>query len=692
MTRTTAVILFLFVFLSALFAEGKIKVACVGNSVTFGTGIGNSAETYPAQLQAMLGESYEVRNFGHAGATLLKNGHNPYWQLPEFEAAKAFAPDIVIIHLGLNDTDPKNWPRYRDSFISDYTDLIAAFKTANPKADVKICRMTPIFTAHARFKSSTRDWFWQIQQAIETAAQHNRAPLIDLHAPLHRRPDLFPDALHPTAEGAKIIAQTVFAHITGNYGALRLAPVFANGMVLQRNKPIRFWGAANSGSRIQITFNKQSRSTTAADNGKWEAEFPPMPADNSPRTLVIESGNQKIELSHILIGDVWLCSGQSNMEFTLRESATAAEDISAADFPEIRFFNMRTIAQTNNVEWNQETLQQINQLQFFAMPQNWERCSPASASNFSAIAYHFGRAIHQETHIPIGLILNAVGGSPTESWISRKTLEYHPRLVDMFQNWAKNDYIHPWCRERAEKNTRLADNPSQRHPYHPSYLYEAGMAELAEFGIAGVIWYQGESNAHNVELHEITFPTLVKSWREAWHDDFPFYFVQLSGMAVGRETWGHFRDSQRRILSAIPRTGMAVSLDWGDSADVHPRHKKPIGERLARLALADVYNREIVKNGPLYKSVIFSENKAIIAFSDAKELKTSDGAEIKSLEIAGPDRIFHPAQAVINGNTLQVWSSQVSQPKYVRYGWKSFTDANLVNEENLPASTFSSEF
>src|SRR5690554_7434517 len=202
-----------------------IKIACVGNSVTYGMGIENPEERYPAQLQVMLGDEYEVGNFGHSGATLLKNGYRPYWNLPEFKDALDFEADIVIIHLGLNDTDPRAWPKYRDEFIRDYTNLIDTFKSVNPDAEVKICRLTPIFSGHPRFTSSTREWYWQVQEAIEVVAEINEVELLDLHTQLHRRPDLFPDNLHPTGDGAKIIAETVFGAITGNYGGLKLAPI-----------------------------------------------------------------------------------------------------------------------------------------------------------------------------------------------------------------------------------------------------------------------------------------------------------------------------------------------------------------------------------------------------------------------------------------------------------------------------------
>lgn len=683
-------ILFIFFFLSIQAGE-KIKVACVGNSVTYGAGIENIEGRYPSQLQTLLGDNYDVQNFGHSGVTLLKKGHRPYWKTPEFEKAKSFQPDIVIIHLGLNDTDPRNWPKYRDEFSRDYISLIDTFKSANPNAKVLICKMTPIFPAHPRFKSSTHDWFWQIQQEIENIAKVANVQLIDLHSPLHNRPDLFPDALHPTQEGASIIANAVYNAVTGDYGGLQLAPVFTDNMVIQQLKPIRFFGTANANTEIKITFNGLTRKTTTANNGKWMVEFPPQKASYKKYIATVENEQTSIWLKNILVGEVWICSGQSNMAFELKDATTAQSDLSDAANPYLRFFDMKEIAATNSVAWNDSILNDINKLNYYK-PAHWTQSDSISTRSFSAVGYYFGKMLQQKLNVPVGLIHNAIGGSPTEAWIDRKTMEKDPLLVNFFSDWNKSDFIDGWVRERGSLNIKNVANPLQQHPYKPSYLFESGMKPFVNFPIAGAIWYQGESNANNVELHEKLFPKMVNSWREAWGKSFPFYYVQLSSMEVGRETWGHFRDSQRRLRSVIPNSGMAVSSDVGNRTDVHPRDKKPVGERLARWALADTYNFNIVKSGPLFKNVIFAKGKAIVTFTDAKGLKTLDGKAVKSIEMAGNDKIFYPATARILGNQLEITSSKVSNPAYVRYGWQSYSEGNLVNDEGLPASTFSSEF
>lgn len=689
MKRLLTPILFLSLLIFSTLAAEPIKVACVGNSVTYGAGIAErETMSYPAQLQRLLGEDYQVENFGHSGATLLKKAHNPYWKLKEFEEAVAFNPDIVIIHLGLNDTDPRNWPRYRDDFNADYKNLIDTFKTKG--AEVWICRLTPIFHPHSRFKSGTRDWFWQIQKEIERVAETNNVGLIDLHTPLYSRPDLLPDALHPNAEGATILANTVFTAISKEYAGLHIAPIFSDNMVLQRNKPIVFWGKATPYKEVTIGFNKTAKSTTVLSDGSWQVIFPSMSA-GGPHSITFDDGITAKTISNILIGEVWLCSGQSNMAFQLNQSHNADEAIDNADNNQIRLFDMKEIAATNNVEWDETTLEQINQLHYYK-PTSWMESTKEGAANFSAVGYYFGAMLHEKLGVPIGLINNAIGGSPTEAWIDRHTLEHNPILVNMLYNWSNNDFIDSWVRGRAALNTKQAHNPLQRHPYHPAYLFESAIVPITQLNIAGVIWYQGESNAINVELHEVLLPVLVESWREAWGNQFPFYYAQLSSMKNGRETWGHFRDSQRRLLNTIPQSGMAVTSDIGAENDVHPTQKRQVGERLARWALADSYNQDIVKSGPLFDSIQIDAYKITVTFLHAKSLHTSDGKEIKEVEIAGKDKIFKPAKVIIKNNSLQVWNNEVSQPHFIRYGWNSFSEGNLVNEELLPASTFSNEF
>ena len=559
--------------------DDTIRVACIGNSVTFGYGIADhETNSYPAQLQQMLGSKFDARNFGHSGATLLTKGHNPYVRTSEYNNALDFKPHAVVIHLGLNDTDPRNWPNYRDDFIKDYTDLINNFLSSDvhPKPVVWICKMTPIFHGHPRFKAGTRDWFWQIQNSIEVIAQHNEVGLIDLHTPLYARPDLFPDNLHPTIEGVGIMAQAVYQQLTGDFEGLQMPEIFGDHMVLQREMKIPVWGTANYNERVQVLLGDKKMEALADQFGKWKVEFPPMHVGD-PLSLEVKTRDKRLKYEDILVGEVWLCSGQSNMAFELKQSAEGSTEIPKATFPDIRLLNMKTVAWAGNQVWSQDVLEEINKLQFYEGA--WETCTPETAAEFSAIAYYFGKKLHEELDVPIGLIHNAKGGSPAESWIDRKTLEFHPQLVDILSDWKANEMIMEWCRTRGAFNIQEAESSLQRHPFEPAYLFETGVQPLTKFPIKGVIWYQGESNANNIELHEVLFPTMVNSWRNAWGYDFPFYYVQLS--SLNRPSWSHFRDSQRRLAGKIPNSAMVVSSDLGHPTNVHPIQTRQIGERLA---------------------------------------------------------------------------------------------------------------
>ena len=665
-----------------------IKVACVGNSITYGYGIENREQnSYPSVLQRLLGKGYKVENFGHSGATLLSKGHRPYIQQEEYKKALAFAGDIVVIHLGINDTDPRNWPNHRNDFVKDYLTLISSFKKANSKARIVIARMSPLSHRHPRFESGTRDWHAEIQQAIALVAQQTNAQLIDFHEPLYHFPQMLPDAVHPNAQGAAILAQVVYGAITGDYGGLQLPEIYSDNMVLQHGQSLPLHGIANAGTKITVTIGNQQLNTTADSNGKWQVTLAPLAAKET-YTLQITAGKEKRVFKNVVAGEVWLCSGQSNMEFEMFQASTGERDIPQAENPNIRLFDMEARWRTDNANaWELSALDSINQLQYYK-PAQWEVCSPKTVRAFSAVAYYFGRRLQKELNMPIGLICNAVGGSPTEAWIDRRTLEYDfPRILN---NWRENDFIMDWVRQRAGENIAKATDKLQRHPYEPAYLFEAGILPLAKYPIKGVIWYQGESNAHNKDAHSKLFPLLVKSWRtEFGNSQLPFYYVQLS--SINRPSWGWFRESQRRLMKVVPHSGMAVSYDYGHPTDVHPKNKQPIGERLAQWALGDTYGKKVLPSGPLFRSATFNGKVATVTFDYAQGMHSADGKTLRGFELSNGNGIFYPATAEVIGEEVKVTSEEVSNPKAVRYGFSPVTDGNLVNEANLPASTFTSE-
>lgn len=695
----------------------KTRVACIGNSITYGMMLADPAtESYPAQLQQMLGDGYEVGNFGKSGATLLRHGHRPYIAQEEWAKAKAFKGDIAVIHLGVNDTDPRNWPYYRDEFVSDYLALIDTLRQENPKCRIIIALLSPITYNHPRFESGTQQWQEEIQEAIKTVARVGKAQLIDFHKPLYAYPQLIPDAVHPNKEGATMLARTVYSAILGNYGGLQMPITYSDNMVLQRNRALTIHGTANAGEKVTVNITRpdaakgkvqnggkrkkgeqprrvralktevQTATTTADDNGCWQVTLRSQRAENN-LTLTISTDEKQLVYNNVAFGEVWLCSGQSNMEFMLHEAATAKRDIPKAKNPSIRFFDMKARWRTNPVEWDAAALDSINHLKYFA-DTKWTVCSPETAKDFSAIAYYFGSILQDSLQCAVGLICNAVGGSPTEAWVDRADLD--AQFPQIMRNWTNNDFVQPWVRERAALNMKkAADMKLQRHPYDPCYLYESAIEPLQQFPIKGVLWYQGESNAQNFTTHERLFKLLVEGWRRNWNDaELPFYYVQLSSM--DRLPWQWFRDSQRRLQSELPNVAMAVSSDMGDSLNVHPTRKQPVGERLARIALHNLYDfSNVVPSGPAVKEAsVVGDGIVRLTFDYADGLSTSDGKHPLTFEIAEEEGLYKPAEARIEGNTVVVMAEGVTHPRFVRYGWQPFTRANLVNSAQLPTSTF----
>lgn len=672
-----------------MFAQQTLtKIACIGDSVTAGYLLTDATtESYPSQLQVLMGNQYEVKNFGHSGATLLKKGSTPYFKTEACARAIAYKPDIAIIHLGLNDTDPRNWPNYREEFDGDYSWLLDTLKKQNPNVKLYICRMTPIFNEHPRFKSGTRDWFWQIQQHITALAKANAVNLIDLHENLYPRPDLFPDALHPTKEGASILAKTVYGNITQDFGGLKLAPIFSDNMVLQRDQPIVIYGDANGGDPVEIMFNTTKKVVKANNYGKWKAIFPALKTGGIHQ-IAISSKDKHIILKNILIGDVWFCSGQSNMAFPLLKSEHGAVEVKkASDNIKLRLFHFKAIQETDDSPWDSLTLAKTNQLKYFSG--KWANCDSISAKDFSAIAFYFGQHISQEENVPVGLIEVAVGGSPIESWIDRYTLEHDDKVVDVLSNWRKSDFLMPWVRTRADTNLKNATNSRQRHPYGPAYNYEAGVCQFTDFPIKGFLWYQGESNAHNIELYEHLMPVMVQSWRKAWGTNLPFYYVQLS--SIDRPTWPGFRAAQNSIQKKIPNSGMAISMDYGDPSDVHPIRKKQVADRLALLALKGSYGKMVTANGPTALKAIQKGDEILVSFSNVKQLATTDQKEVFGFELLTEKGNRIESKARISKNQVLLTVPKNQTIKSVLYAWKPYTTANLVNEVQLPCSTFSLE-
>lgn len=668
--------------------NSKIKVACVGNSITYGMKLKDrEKESYPSVLQSMLGEEYEVGNFGKNGATLLFKGHRPYISEKEFKEALDFNPDIMVVHLGINDTDPRDFPEYGDFFVKDYVALIDSFKKENPSLRVIIANLSPIHARHYRFKSGTRAWRDSIRNLVPIVANETGADLIDFELALRDEENLIPDGIHPDKNGAKLLAKEVYSAITGDYGGLSLPEIYSDRMVLQRFKPLRIRGKSDFGDIIKLSLGDKRYETFTDINGDWEIVIPPLTEQTGLR-LKVTNMKDTLEFKDVAVGEVWLASGQSNMEFKMKNSTTWPDDKEITQDSLLRLFNMKPSAYTDAIEWNSEIKQKVNDLKYFRKSE-WNLSDPENSKDFSAVAWYFGKMLRDSLNVPVGIIHNSVGGSPTESWIDIETLEHN--MPEILVDWRKNDYLQPWVQQRVTENVgEKNDTINQRHPYEPSYLFSAGVRPLSQYPINGVIWYQGESNAHNIEVHEVLFSSLLESWRNYWGDpELPFIFAQLS--SINRPSWTKFRDSQRRLSQKFPNVWMSVTSDIGDFNDVHPKNKKTVGERLGRQALHNVYSMiNVVPQGPEIKNAKMTDyNELTLFFDYAEGLITKDGKDPGVFELSVNDGIYElPDSVLIIDDKIVIYTMTPEKPQYVRYGWQPYSESNLINGEGLPASTF----
>jgi sialate O-acetylesterase len=505
---------------------------------------------------------------------------------------------------------------------------------------------------------------------------------------------------------------------------VKLPAVFSDHMVLQRDMPIKVWGWADPGEKVTVNFASPTGSTvpefnvesdaglkgtisdlslsaTADARGAWSVRFPAMKA-GGPLVLKVQGNNELIR-SDVLVGEVWVGSGQSNMQMTVGSSADAAAEIAAAEYPRIRLFTVdRKTAQTP-----QKNCQGA-----------WALCSPKTVGGFSAAAYFFGRSLHQELKVPVGLIDSSWGGTPIEAWTSLRVQQGVPELAGTIA-WFKK-VMADWNPEKAQQQyqAQLAEwgkavekakaehkpepgrpwPPQDPHtsPNSPGRLYNGMIVPLAFFAIRGAIWYQGESNAGNAKLYGLQLRTMIANWRKLWGEPgMEFLFVQLPNFLPPQKNpsetggWPLIREQFFQTL-AVPHTGMAVTIDIGDAADIHPKNKQDVGKRLAQWALAKVYGRHVVACGPLYKSMRKQGDAIELKFDYAGGgLEAKGGGALRGFAIAGADKKFVWASAVIDeGKKVIVSSPEVKDPQAVRYGWANNPDCNLVNRVGLPASPF----
>jgi sialate O-acetylesterase len=480
---------------------------------------------------------------------------------------------------------------------------------------------------------------------------------------------------------------------------VRLPAIIGDNMVLQAGGRACLWGWAdpNEEIKVRVSWRQVDWTIQADSDGKW-IFLMTTPEVGGPYEITFK-GKNTVVVKNILAGQVWVCSGQSNMQMALEQAANAKEEITAADSPQIRLFTVaRKIAEKPQEDCEGK----------------WVACSPETAGGFSAVGYFFGRQLHKELKQPIGLIHTSWGGTPAEAWTSPAGLEENPNLEPILKRYKEALAVYPeamvkykedlakWNeaakQAKAEGKPAPAGRPGRPlgpdNPNSPSGLYNAMIAPLTSYTIRGTIWYQGESNAGRAYQYRDLFPTMIKSWWNAWRqEDFPFLYVQLANyMAVKNEpndsAWAELREAQSMTLE-LPDTGMAVIIDIGEANNIHPRNKQDVGKRLALWALAKTYDRDVVYSGPLYKSMQRKDHQIILSFDHVGGgLVAKDGAPLKGFALAGADRKFVWADAKIEGNKIVVSSDKVADPVAVRYAWADNPVCNLYNKEGLPASPF----
>ncbi len=432
--------------------------------------------------------------------------------------------------------------------------------------------------------------------------------------------------------------------------AVKVHGLFSDGMVLQRDAKVPIWGTADDGEVVTVRFEGQE-ATTTAQGGKWRVDLPPLKA-GGPSTLTIK-GRYTVEISDVVIGDVWVCGGQSNMEWTLANSEGAPEATAAAADPKLRLFTVPRMGKP-------EPLSDVNG--------TWSRASKDSVGGFTAVGYHFGHDLRGALGVPIGLISSNVGGTEAERWTNRKTLEADPKFKDL------------------AARTNVSD------------LYNAMIAPLGPLAVKGAIWYQGESNTKRAKQYRRLLPAMIRDWRETLGGgEFPFLQVQLAPFhkiveGPTESDWAELREAQRLIARDTPKVGMVVITDVGEENDIHPRKKQPVGARLALAARRLAYGEaDLVAAGPSYDSMSVEGDRVILKFKDTGGGLVARDGPLKGFTIAGEDRKYVPADARIEGETVVVTSPQVPKPTAVRFGWAQYPVVNLWNQDGLPATPFQTD-
>lgn len=466
---------------------------------------------------------------------------------------------------------------------------------------------------------------------------------------------------------------------------VKLPNVFGNHMVLQQKQANKVWGKADAGEKVTVKIGDQSHEATADANGDWHVMLDALPA-GGPHTLTVQ-GKNTIKFEDVLVGEVWICSGQSNMQWSVNASWDPDLEKAAAKFPKIRMINFPQVG-TQDAVWTHDDRQ-------------WQVCGPETIGNWSAVGYFFGKQLHQTLDVPVGLINNAWGGSACEAWINRDVLNADPQYKPLMDRWVEQEKVFAALSSKADKTEeekkQLQGMQGQiRGNHRPANIYNGVLKSHLGYGIKGAIWYQGEANAGRAYQYRELFPLMISNWRKEWgQGDFPFYWVQLADFQAekgepGDSAWAELREAQTMTMDKLPNTGQAVIIDIGEGKDIHPKNKIDVGRRLARWALAKDYGVQISYHSPQYKSMSKVEKKIVLTFDYVDGgWRPFDVGQPRGFAIAGEDKKFVWAQGEIQKDgTIAVWSDQVENPVAVRYGWADNPVVNMFNAVGLPLTPF----
>jgi len=479
------------------------------------------------------------------------------------------------------------------------------------------------------------------------------------------------------------------------------ASLFTDNMVLQREMKVPVWGTAAPGEKVVVTMGEQRGEAVADKDGKWTVKIGPMGA-GGPFEMVI-AGTNTITLSNVLVGEVWVCGGQSNMAWPLASAKNGREEAAKANYPAMRQFRVGV----SSVDEAQSECKGC-----------WEECRGVGVGSWTAVGYYFGREIHEDLKVPVGLINLSVGGTMAQAWTRREAMESDAELKGILTTWEKSVADFPATKQKYEEDmatwkeaaekAKAEGKPEPRKPFladphalacFPAGLYNGMVAPTAGYGIRGTIWYQGESNVYMAYLYRKLLPALIADWRAAWgQGEFPFLIVQLSDSGEVKSEpsssgWADLREAQLLTWKTVANTGMAVTFDVGNASALpptdHPTNKLEVGKRLSLAARGLVYGEKIEYSGPIYESMKVEGDKVRLTFQHAGSGLEAKGGEPGHFAIAGADKKFVWAKAKIEGDEVVVWSEAVTAPVAVRYAWANNpAGANLYNKEGLPASPF----